>query len=88
MENIINISIDLERDNVVRFTKPKSFDIPETHDEAKEMIIKDISHMCLALVDLISLADHNGYSDRVTLINTSVRFLIESLVVDNDHDHD
>jgi hypothetical protein len=63
--------------------KPEDIKPPETHDEAKKMIIDDISCICEALCHLIKMADLNGYADKKSLVSASTMYLNE-IIADNN----
>jgi hypothetical protein len=55
--------------------KPSTIEKPTDNDEAKTMIINDISCVCEALCELIHIADQNGYASKDNLIETSIKLL-------------
>lgn len=75
MKNAIFIDIDTDREATCMFSKPSSITPPSTPEEAKVMIITDISSVCQALCALISLADQNGYGKKADLVDVSIKHL-------------
>lgn len=80
MKNIIVIDVDTDRPDQILFGKTPEFPDPTNREEAKEMIITDISHVSGALCTLIDIADYNQYATKELLIN-SVKEQLEILLV-------
>ncbi len=75
MKNSILIDIDTEREKKIIIGKPDVLEKPETPEEAKTMIIKDITDVCETLCELIHIADQSGYAKKSDLINASIEAL-------------
>jgi len=75
MKNLIIIDIDTEREQVVKINKPTDFVTPTTPDEAKKMIIDDISCTLEALCTLIYVCEQNNYGNKKDLVNTCIKYL-------------
>lgn len=80
MKNIISIDVDTDRTPIVMIGKPTSIPPPTTEEEAKLMILNDISVACEGLCTLIHIADQSKYGDKVDLIKTSIKYLNDMLV--------
>ncbi len=89
MKNLIVIDIDTERDKIILIRKPPEINPPSNPEEAKEMIISDISCVNEALCSLIHIADQNNYAKKEELITTSIKTLTDMLkenkTIDNEH---
>lgn len=81
MKNILIIDVNTERKPVIQIGKPESVVKPTTADEAKTMIINDISSACEGLCMLIHLADQNKYGNKEELVRTSVNYLNDMLII-------
>lgn len=75
MKNLIIIDIDTEREQVVKINKSTDFVMPTTPDEAKKMIIDDISCTLEALCTLINISEQNNYGNKKDLVNTCIKYL-------------
>lgn len=75
MKNVIIVDIDTERVNQIQISKPNINGIPTNKEEAKETLLKDVACLCEALRHMISISDDNGFSDKETLIETSIKHL-------------
>lgn len=80
MKNIIIIDVDTDRKDQILFGKTPEFPDPTNREEAKEMIITDISHVSGALCTLIDIADYNQYASKELLIN-SVKEQLDQLLI-------
>lgn len=85
MKNTVIIDIDTERGQIVKFNKPSDFTIPNNSEEAKKMIIDDISCTLEGLCSLIRIADNYEYATKKELINTSIKYL-NDLLAEKDND--
>jgi hypothetical protein len=72
MKNSILIDIDSEREKKIIIGKPDVLEKPETPEEAKSMIIKDITDICEVLCELIHIADQSGYAKKSDLVNAAI----------------
>ena len=81
MKNTIQIDVDTDRTPNVMIGHPPEFK-PTTPEEAKSMIIRDISCVFEALCTLIHMADQSGYAVKADLIKTSIDHLNGMLIVD------
>lgn len=84
MKNTVIIDIDTERAQIVKFSKPPEFVVPKNSEEAKKMIIDDISCTLEGLFKLIRIADKYNYATKEELINTTIKYLNDMLVENND----
>ena len=75
MKNQILIDIDTSRDKIVQIKKMESFVPPTNQEEAKKMILEDVSCTFEGLCTLIHIADQNGYGKKEDL----VRICVENL---------
>jgi hypothetical protein len=75
MKNSILIDIDSEREKKIIIGKPDVLEQPETPEEAKAMIIKDIADICETLCELIHIADQNGYAKKGDLVGAAINSL-------------
>ena len=75
MKNSILIDIDTERDQPILIGKGQENEPPTTRDEAKEMILTDISCLCEALITLIHVADQNEYAHKEDMVNKAIEQL-------------
>lgn len=87
MKNSIYLEIDSDSTPSLSFSKPETFEEPKTPEEARSMIINDISLVCEALCTLISIADHNGYAGKEDLVKTSNKYLLNLLEDAKKHDN-
>ncbi len=85
MKNSIYLEIDLDNTPRLSFSKPETFEEPKNPEEARAMIINDISLVCDALCTLISIADQNGYASKEDLVKTSNKYLLELLENAKNH---
>lgn len=79
MKNSIYIDIDTERDQPILIGKPPEIIPPANPEEAKVMIVTDVSCLCEALCVLIHMADQNGYATKEDLVKASIVHLTEML---------
>ena len=75
MKNVIIIDIDTERENQLQISKQTADSIPSSKEEAKDIVLRDIACICEGLRHMISIADENGFMDKKTLIETSIKHL-------------
>jgi hypothetical protein len=85
MKNLIIIDIDTEREQIVQINKSADFVLPTTPDEAKKMIINDISCTLEALCTLIKISDANHYANKKELISTCFKYLNDVLNEDSNN---
>ena len=78
MKNSLFIDVDTDRDQMVLIGKPPEIKPPANAEEAKQMIMNDISCTCEALVTLINIASASGYGDKEDLFNTAIKYFNES----------
>lgn len=79
MKNTIVIDIDTERKQPIVIGKPATIPKPNNEEEAKKMVLEDISCTCEALCTLIHIAEQNKYSNKEDLIKTSIKYLSDML---------
>lgn len=72
MKNNIFISIDTEREQPIIIGKPPEVPPPSTPEEAKEMILVDITCVTEALCRLIDIAHQNKYGELVELVDNAI----------------
>ena len=63
MKNVVVFDKDTERDEQLIITKPDDIKQPTNEEEAKEMIISDISTATEGLMTLVKIANDSGYMD-------------------------
>ena len=63
MKNIVVFDKDTERDETLIITKPDGTTQPTSEEEAKAMIIEDISTATEGLMTLVKIANDSGYMD-------------------------
>jgi predicted nucleotidyltransferase len=80
MKNTVIIDIDTDRSQIVKFNKSTDFVVPNNSEEAKKMIIDDISCTLEGLCSLIKIADKYNYSSKEELINTCIKYLYDIMV--------
>jgi hypothetical protein len=86
MKNSILIDIDTERDQPILIGKGQENEAPTTREEAREMILTDISCMCEALITLIHVADQNDYALKEDLVNKAIEQFNLLLVTPNKNE--
>lgn len=69
------IEKDDDKNPKINFSKPIDYIVPTNHEEAKTMILGDISTICEALCFMIHLADQNNYFKKQDLVDKSIEFL-------------
>ena len=79
MKNIIIIDVDTEREQQLQIGKPSDTTPPTTPEEAKAIILTDISCVAETLNLMINIAHDSGYADKKELINTAIAHLQELL---------
>lgn len=79
MKNVLIIDVDTERTPAVKFLKDR--DQPQSPEEAKKMVIDDISCACEGLCGLIHIADQNKYGEKKELVTTAIKYLNDMLKV-------
>lgn len=72
MKNNIFISIDTERDQPIIIGKPPEVPPPSSSEEAKEMILVDITCVTEALCRLIDIAHQNDYGELTELVDAAI----------------
>ena len=75
MKNILIIDVDTTRDKVMMFKKPSDIPLPQTQEEAKKMILEDVSCAFEAFCSLVSVVDQNGYGKKNDMIQTAIQHL-------------
>ena len=63
MKNVVIFDKDTERDEKLIITKPEGTEQPTSEEEAKAMIISDISTATEGLMTLVKIANDSGYMD-------------------------
>jgi len=79
MKNKIQIDVDTDRTPNVLIGHPVEFN-PTTPEEAKEVIVNDISCIFEAFCMLVHLADQSGYGKKADFIKTATDQLNGMLV--------
>lgn len=87
MKNYIVIDIDTDRKDQILFGKDPETPQPTNAEEAKEMIITDISHISGALCTLIDMADYNQYATKELLIK-SVKEQLDLLLTETPENNE
>lgn len=68
MKNTIYIDIDSEREQPILIGKGQDSPIPQTKEEAAQMVLVDINCMTEALLSLVHLADQNEFGKKDELV--------------------
>lgn len=63
MKNVVVFDKDSERDEQLIITKPDGTEQPTSEEEAKAMIVEDISTATEGLMTLVKIANDSGYMD-------------------------
>lgn len=63
MKNSVVFDKDTDREDVVIVSKPEGTDQPTNEEEAKAMIMEDISTATEGLMTLVKIANDSGYMD-------------------------
>lgn len=79
MKNIIIIDVDSEREQQLQIGKPSDIQPPTTPEEAKAIILNDISCVYETFKTMVNIADQSGYAKKEELIKTAVKNLTEML---------
>jgi hypothetical protein len=79
MKNVIIIDVDTEREQQLQIGKPSDTQPPTTPDEAKAIILTDISCVAETLNLMINIAHDSGYAKREDLVATAINHLKEML---------
>jgi len=85
MKNTIFIDIDTERERQVLIGKGHDTTPPTSPEEAKEMIVIDISCICQGLCELIHVAGQNGYGSKEGFVHASIEQLQKLLLDDTQN---
>lgn len=64
MKNILIIDADTERTPQITIKKPKGFETPNTKEEAKSMLLNDISCSFDAICQMIQILHDNQYANK------------------------
>lgn len=81
MKNAIYIDIDSDRENTpILFSKPPHIPQPTTKEEAKVMILNDITSLSEALKFLIIVAADNNYANGDELVNAASLTIKDALI--------
>lgn len=75
MKNILIIDVDTAREKVMMFKKPSDLPLPQNQEEAKTMILQDVSCAFEAFCSLISVVDQNGYGKKDDMLDTAIQHL-------------
>jgi hypothetical protein len=79
MKNIIIIDVDTEREQQLQIGKPSETKQPTTPEEAKEIILTDISCVAETLNLMINIAHDSGYANKKELVEKAIINLQELL---------
>jgi hypothetical protein len=79
MKNILIIDVDTTRDKVMMFKKPNDLPLPQNKEEAKKMILEDVSCAFEAFCSLVMVIDQNGYGKKEDMLKTSIEHLNDLL---------
>jgi hypothetical protein len=79
MKNLIIIDVDTDREKPIIFGKGPDFQAPTTKEEAKEILTTDMGCVLDSLLNLIHIADQNGYGDKEVLVNQAIKELNQYL---------
>ena len=83
MKNIVIFDKDTERDEKILISKPDIAKQPSNKDEAKAMIIEDISTATEGLITLVRIGGDSGYIDSKKSAELIIKYLTEGFLVNN-----
>jgi hypothetical protein len=72
MKNIIIIDVDTEREQQLQIGKPSDIKAPTSPEEAKSIIINDISCVFETFKHMIIIADQSGYGKKEDFIKSAI----------------
>lgn len=75
MKTSLYIQVDTDLENAISLSKPSDITPPETEDEAKEMIMNDITALTETLCLMVNVATEKKYSEKNQLINAIIQRL-------------
>lgn len=81
MKNSILIDLDTEREDSIRLTKPE--DLAEkikNENDAKSMVMEDLTTVCNALGTLIKMGDDSNFFDSKVVAEMCVNYLKENFL--------
>jgi len=79
MKNSLYIDFDTEREDPIRINKTEDLvEQLKDEDEAKKMILNDMTTVCNALGTLIQIADDNGYFEAKKTSKMCIDYLNEN----------
>lgn len=80
MKNIIIIDVDTERELPIKIGKSPESQQPTTPEEAKSVVLTDLSCILETHKILISIASQSGYANKEELVAESIKKLNELLI--------
>lgn len=75
MKNILIIDVDTTREKIMMFKKPNDIPLPQNTEEAKKMILEDVSCAFEAFCSLVNVVDQNGYGNKNDMVQTAIQHL-------------
>jgi hypothetical protein len=75
MKNTIIIDVDTEREQQLQIRKPSDIQAPASAEEAKDVIVNDISCVFETFKMMVKIADKSGYASKNELIQTAIKDL-------------
>ena len=80
MKNSVIFDKDTDREDVIIISKPDGVDHPTTEEEAKSMIIEDISTATEGLMTLVKIANDSGYMDEDKSANMIIDYFTNAFL--------
>jgi len=84
MKNVIIFDKDTERDEPLMISKPEGFGQPKNEEDAKKMIIEDISTATEGLLTLTKIAHDSGYMDGDKSAELIIKYFTENFLTKED----
>ena len=86
MKNVVIFDKDTERDERLVITKPDGIEQPTNDEEAKAMIVEDISTTTEGLMTLVRIAHDSGYMDSDKSSELIIKYFKEGFLDKKDED--
>ena len=80
MKNVVIFDKDTEREEPLMISKPEGFGQPKNEEEAKKMIIEDISTATEGLLTLTKIAHDSGYMDGAKSSELIIKYFTENFI--------
>lgn len=72
MKTSLFIQVDTDKEFPITLSKPSDFSAPENDDEAKDMIMNDITSLTETLCLMINVSSEKKYGDKNQLIDAVI----------------